>query len=143
MRDFILFVLDNGSLLFLAAATVALILGIGLGAGMYWFREGGGPRRALKLIDLVAHIFSFAAVLAAMMPLYNLTSEFLLKIALHDTQTALEKKTLDNIRLTYHFCWTKQPEEIRQYCDKTIFPIRLLPLRPVTQFVVAEGAKLA
>jgi hypothetical protein len=64
MRNFVLFVLDNGSLLFVGAATVALVLGIGFGAAMYWSRGGGvGPRRALKRVDLVAHMFSLAAVL--------------------------------------------------------------------------------
>ena len=68
-------------------------------------------------------MFSLAAVLAAMMPLYNLTSEFLLKVSLHDKQTELENKTSDNIRLIRDFCWTRQPAEIQQDCNKNIFPI--------------------
>jgi hypothetical protein len=58
-----------------------------------------------------------------MMPLYNLTSEFLLKVALHDKQTELEKKTSDNIRMLHDFCWTKQPQEIQQDCKNNVFPI--------------------
>jgi hypothetical protein len=124
MRNFVLFVLDNGSLLFLGAAAVALIFGNGFGAAMYWSRGGGvGPRRALKRIDLVAHMFSLAAVMAAMMPLYNLTGEFLLKVALHDKQTELEKNTSDNIRIIHNFCWAKQPDEIQQDCKNNIFPM--------------------
>jgi hypothetical protein len=74
---------------------LALILGIALGAGMYWFREGSvGPRRALKRVDLLAHVFSLVAVIAALIPLSSLTAEFLLKIALHDKYTELGEKLL-------------------------------------------------
>ena len=123
MRNLIEFVLKHGSLLFLGIATLALILGVGLGAAMYRFREPGeGPRRALKKIDLFAHGFSLAAILAALMPLSNLSDEFLLKIAFADAHTSLRTKVSDNVAKLQDFCWTKQTEEIQQEC-KNIFAI--------------------
>lgn len=99
---------------------MALILGVGLGAAMYRFREAGeGPRRALKKMDLFAHGFSVAAILAALMPLSNLNNEFLLKIAFADAHTALRTKVSDvsdNVAKLHDFCWTKQTEEIQQEC---------------------------
>jgi hypothetical protein len=93
---------------------------------MYRFREAGeGPRRALKRIDLFAHGFSLAAILAALMPLSNLSDEFLLKIAFADAHTALRTKVSDNVPKLHDFCWSKQTEEIQQEC-KNIFAITAL-----------------
>jgi len=138
MRNFILFVLERGPLLFLGAAALALILGIAFGAAMYWFREERvGPRRALKKIDLVAHGFSLAAVLAALIPLSNLTTEFLLKIALHDKYTELGEKTSNNVRQIDNFCWAKHTEDIKQECENMFAIVRMIAVR------YEEGEKIA
>jgi hypothetical protein len=130
MRNFILFVLERGPLLFLGAAILGLILGIVFGTGMYWFRDGSvGPRRSLKKVDLLAHVFSLVAVLAAMIPLSNLTAEFLLKIALHDKYKELGEKTSDNVRQINNFCWAKHTEDIKQECDKMFTITNLIVVR--------------